>query len=38
MFIQAATGADVGPDELAVENGPASENNSELENMEVGGE
>ena len=37
MFIQATAGVDVDPDELAVENGPAGENNPELENMEVGG-
>ena len=40
MFIQAMAGAaEVGPDDLAVENGPdlVGENNPELENMEVGG-
>ena len=37
MFIQATAGVDVDPDELAVENGPAGENNPELENKDVGG-
>ena len=38
MFIQATAGVDVDPDELAVENGPAGENNPELENKDGGGE
>ena len=38
MFIQAMAGVDVDPDvELVVENGPAGENNPELENKDVGG-
>ena len=40
MFIQAMAGAaEVGPDDLAVENGPdlVGENNPELENMEAWG-
>ena len=40
MFIQAMAGAaEVGPDDLAVENGPdlVGENNPELKNMEVVG-